>query len=301
MKLTIGLVGCGRWGSNHLRVLQALKSEARLHRVVVCDIDAKKLEAIEADATYASLSQMLENEELDGLAIVTPPDTHVALAREALASTLPLLVEKPLALDHETAVDFLTNLTNNVLVVGYILRHHHGLKHLRSPEGKAMLGEVMSVRYERQTLRPRPRGAQPISTLGVHALDLIAWLLNRPLMSGKVLNRTITSDTASVGLTFPNGKQGAFEVAWSASTERRLLHVEGTSGRATLDFGSGTITMSNAGEEKTIQSTGSEPLLEEWNHFLNHLNTPEQHVYPPIERLVDQSEWLRTYGVEDSV
>lgn len=72
MKLTIGLVGCGRWGSNHLRVLQTLKSEARLHRVVVCDIDAKKLEAIEADATYASLSQMIEQEELDGLAIVTP-------------------------------------------------------------------------------------------------------------------------------------------------------------------------------------------------------------------------------------
>ena len=82
MDLTIGLVGCGRWGINHLRTLMSLRSIGRLGRVVVCDIDSTKLDALEADATYPSLTQMLEDEQLDGLAIVTPPDTHVALARQ---------------------------------------------------------------------------------------------------------------------------------------------------------------------------------------------------------------------------
>ena len=83
MGLTIGLVGCGRWGSNHLRTLNALKSTGRISRVVVCDIDPEKLKDVDADAAYTSLRSMLEQEQLDGLAIVTPPETHVELAREA--------------------------------------------------------------------------------------------------------------------------------------------------------------------------------------------------------------------------
>ena len=51
MELTIGLVGCGRWGANHLKVLNTLKSTGQLHRIAVCDIDPKKLESIQADAT----------------------------------------------------------------------------------------------------------------------------------------------------------------------------------------------------------------------------------------------------------
>ena len=54
MGLTIGLVGCGRWGAVHLRTLQNLKSTGHVRRVVVCDIDADKLAHIQADATYAS-------------------------------------------------------------------------------------------------------------------------------------------------------------------------------------------------------------------------------------------------------
>ena len=67
MGLTIGLVGCGRWGAVHLRTLQNLKSTGHVRRVVVCDIDADKLAHIQADATYASFDQMLEHEHLDGV------------------------------------------------------------------------------------------------------------------------------------------------------------------------------------------------------------------------------------------
>lgn len=302
MDLTIGLVGCGRWGANHLRTLTALKSTGRLGRVAVCDIDVEKLASIEADATYPSLTQMLENEQLDGLAIVTPPDTHVDLARQGLSHGLPLLVEKPLALDHEAAVDFLTTLPkNSVLVVGYILRHHQGVKRLLAPDVQHALGALLSVRYDRQTVRLRPSGAQPISTLGVHALDLIAWMLGQSLASGVVADKQASDDTASAKLVFPSGQNGVFDVAWSAPEERRLLHLEGTSGHATLDFGTGLISLKSEQETKTIQSAGHEALTEEWNHFLDHLNASGQHVYPSVERLLDQSEWLQAHSVKDSV
>lgn len=302
MDLTIGLVGCGRWGINHLRTLMSLKSIGRLGRVVVCDIDPTKLDALEADATYPSLTQMLEDEQLNGLAIVTPPDTHVALARQGLAHNLPLLVEKPLALDHESAVDFLTSLPNeSVLVVGYILRHHHGIKRLLATDVQGALGDLLSVRYDRQTVRARPPDARPISTLGVHALDLIAWLMGQTLTSGEVVTKRETDDDAAVRLVFPSGQEGVFDVAWSAPEERRFLHLEGALGRAILDFGSGLISLETGQGTKTIQSAGHEALVEEWHHFLDHITTTTQHVFPSVERLLDQSEWLKAHSAKDSV
>ena len=303
MRITVGLVGCGRWGSNHLRTLKALKSSGRITRVVVCDIDPETLSAVDADATYASLSRMLEVENIDALAIVTPPDTHLALAREGLQHGLPLFVEKPLALHHDDAVDFLTSLPqNSVLIVGYILRHHHGVNRLFSSPVQEAVGELVSVHYQRQTVRDRPHDAEPISTLGVHGLDLIAWLLNQPLMFGKTVSKTVSADTASLEMVFPTGQRGAFEVAWSAPEERRLLHIEGDLGRASLDFGTGTIELtSKTGTAATVHSTGNDALLEEWNHFLDHLDVEGQHALPSVERLLDQSEWIHTYGGPDSV
>ena len=302
MGLTIGLVGCGRWGTVHLRTLQNLKSTGHVRRVVVCDIDADKLARIQADATYTSFGQMLEHEQLDGVAIVTPPKTHVDLALEALAHSLPVLVEKPLAVDHEAANDFLHSLLENtVLVVGYILRHHYAIKHLHSPRIHDLLGEIRSVHYQRQTTRERPVGAQPISTLGVHALDLIAWLLGQPLMSGEVVKKSTTADAASVNLVFPTGHEGSFEVAWSASQERRLLHIEGALGEATLDFGTGDIDITSEHGRTSFQSMGNEALVEEWKHFLAHFTASKQHIFPSVERLIDQSAWLHTHGGEESV
>lgn len=302
MAPTIGLVGCGRWGSHHLRILNELKSTGRIQRVVVCDIDADKRREIQADAVYASLDEMLNGESLDGLAIVTPPETHVGLARQGLAHGLPLLVEKPLAANAAEADSFLTSLDETtVMVVGYILRHHHGIARLHSDDVRASLGKIQSVKYLRTTTRKRPPKAYPIATLGVHALDLISWFLDRPLMSGEVVSKVAAPDSASVNLAFPSGQNGGFEVAWSASEEQRLLHVNGTTGQASLDFGSGLLTLNTNGASATLQSTGEEPLLAEWNHFLHHIQRGHPYVFPPVDRLHDQSMWLHAHGGEDSL
>ena len=45
MTLTIGLIGCGRWGTIHHATLMSLKQEGYLDRLVVCDIDATARDA----------------------------------------------------------------------------------------------------------------------------------------------------------------------------------------------------------------------------------------------------------------
>jgi predicted dehydrogenase len=301
MSVAIGLIGCGRWGNNHQRVLAELRREGHLARLVVCDIDATRTRDLEADARYTSLGDMLAAEHLDGVAIVTPPETHLQLARQAMDEGVPVLVEKPLSEDHEENERFLATIDHGTLVVGYILRHHGGVQRFSSTEIREALGDVVAVRYVRRTPRQRPQGAAPVPTLGVHAVDLIAWLLDQPLMSATTRFTPMSEDEASAHLEFPSGAIGRFDVAWSADEEERLVEVKGVNGRAHLDFGSGTFTLDLDDEPaRTVPVLAREPLRAEWEFFLKRCRSPEPTVFPSKQRLLDQSAWVQAHSRPDS-
>ena len=302
MGIVIGLVGCGRWGTNHLRVMTRLQNEGLVQRVVVCDVDGERLANIRADATYANLESMLSAEALAGVAIATPPETHLSLARMVLDKNLPLLLEKPLSNNHAASKTFLAELPNqSILVVGYLLRHHEGLLQTQTAAFSKAVGSIQDVVYTRRTRRTRPDGATPISTLAVHAADTLAWLLAQPLMQGETVHAVHSENAASWRMRFPTGQTGAFDVAWASNDERRLVEIKGTRGRARIDFGSHemTITDSSGVVVRTERLAGSEPLLAEWIHFLNSIKAGSPCVFPDIERLLDQSEWLRLNDPEN--
>ena len=56
MTLTIGLIGCGRWGTIHHATLMSLKQEGYLDRLIVCDIDATALTLLRP--THTTLPSM---------------------------------------------------------------------------------------------------------------------------------------------------------------------------------------------------------------------------------------------------
>lgn len=302
MGIVIGLVGCGRWGTNHLRVMTRLQNEGLVQRVVVCDVDGERLANIRADATYANLESMLSAEALAGVAIATPPETHLSLARMVLDKNLPLLLEKPLSNNHAASKTFLAELPNqSILVVGYLLRHHEGLLQTQTAAFSKAVGSIQDVVYTRRTRRTRPDGATPISTLAVHAADTLAWLLAQPLMQGETVHAVHSENAASWRMRFPTGQTGAFDVAWASNDERRLVEIKGTRGRARIDFGSHEMTVidSSGVVVRTERLAGSEPLLAEWIHFLNSIKAGSPCVFPDIERLLDQSEWLRLNDPEN--
>ena len=302
MGIVIGLVGCGRWGSNHLRVMKRLQNEGLVQRVVVCDVDGERLANIQADATYANLESMLSAEALAAVAIATPPETHLGLAKMVLDKNLPLLLEKPLSNNHAASKTFLAELPNDsILVVGYLLRHHEGLLRTQTAAFAKAVGNIRDVVYTRRTRRVRPDGATPISTLAVHAADTLAWLLAQPLMQGETVHAAHSENAASWRIRFPTGQTGAFDVAWATSDERRLVEIEGTRGRARIDFGSHEMTVidSSGVVVRTERLADSEPLLAEWLHFLDSIKAGSPRVFPDINRLLDQSEWLEINDPEN--
>jgi len=120
--MKILLLGIGRWGANHLRVLHALPVE-----LFVADLDASQLAAAAAlglDAAHLSTNYRDFAGQVDAAVIVTPAPTHFALCRELLAAGKDVFVEKPLtttSAEAQTLVE-LADKHHRILQVGHIFR-----------------------------------------------------------------------------------------------------------------------------------------------------------------------------------
>jgi predicted dehydrogenase len=298
MSLRVGLVGCGRWGTHHLATLQTLQEEGLVARLVVCDINPSQLNSVRADGVYNGFERMLESETLDAVAIVTPPETHAALLHLALAHELPALVEKPFTDNHGQAVDvFHAFPATAVVVVGYLLRHHAGLLRLKTMLEKDALGDVHGVRYVRRTPRSKPMDADPITTLAVHGLDLVTWLFQSPLRTFERAKIERDERAATVFLSNGSEHHAEVDVAWEATDEQRLVEVTGDQGSVSLDFGTGAFTHRDVGgvvvEELEV---AGQPLEAEWRWFLNVAQQGQPCIYPSMDSLLDQSEWLHLHS-----
>ena len=97
--LRFGLIGCGlhaQWA-----LIPALGGNAKKAKLAaIADIDEGRLQAVGdvGAAKYADYRQMLAREKPDAVYVATLPDTHAAIAVEALEAGCHVVCEKPMAL-----------------------------------------------------------------------------------------------------------------------------------------------------------------------------------------------------------
>ncbi len=94
----VAVVGAGYWGPNLVRNFLASPSTDLLWIVDLDESKARRLVGSRSDIRVtSSLADALADEEVEAVAIATPPATHLPLAMEALRAGRHVLVEKPLA------------------------------------------------------------------------------------------------------------------------------------------------------------------------------------------------------------
>lgn len=97
-KIRIAVVGCGRISKNHFGSIE--KHNEELELVAVCDIDSAVL-AENAEKygvpAYRDMEEMLENEQLDLVALCTPSGVHPEQAVLAAKYKVHVMTEKPMA------------------------------------------------------------------------------------------------------------------------------------------------------------------------------------------------------------
>jgi len=300
LNIVIGLVGHGRWGQRHLATLLNLKSEGHISEVYVCDIDPKRLEALPeaVNGTFTSFTTMLDEVRIDALAIVTPPESHLTLATQALEREIPLLVEKPLSTDLSETSTFLDHLSvNATMIVGYLLRHHPGVEKMIAHYSAKDLSPPRRFQYMRHTPRERPQGAHPIETLAVHALDLCSLFLKSPLRTFDVGTLLTTEESAFIELQGEDGRSATIDVAWGAGHEVRALSISGAEDEMELDFGTNRLIHRHFGtQHDTVLDVGQgQPLDNEWRCLLSAITEPKTVLLPSRNELLDHAHWLHTH------
>jgi len=266
--LSVAILGCGRWGLNHLRTLSSLRAEGLVESITVIDIsEAARNAAILADHTAKSMDGV----EADLVIIATPSNLHSVQARELMSNGYHILVEKPLGCCESEAAQVLASAHENgrVMGVGLLLRFHPAVTLAKQLLSNGELGRLESLRFVRRTTRKAPLAGNVIESLGVHAIDLMCHMLSESEPSA--VNVEGDSTEARIVLEFPHGIEALIDVGWGASSERRTVTLVGSQATFRFDLDiHDKATMVVDGEQQVLYCEADHsPLEAEIRHILS--------------------------------
>jgi UDP-N-acetylglucosamine 3-dehydrogenase len=173
--LRAGLVGLGRMGRNHARVLTSLDG---VRLVGVADPQpAPSLSAVGAPVV-ASVEQLISL-GIDYCVVAAPTALHESVATTLAEAGVHALVEKPLAADSQAARRLIKLFAYRGLIggVGHIERFNPALQSMRRRLDEGELGEVFQVVTRRQGPFPaRISDVGVVMDLASHDIDLTTWV-----------------------------------------------------------------------------------------------------------------------------
>lgn len=222
----VGLIGLGRMGQNHLRILSMLKG---VELAFVADADAALAARLGASYGVPGVSQLdAVLDTAQAVVICTPTVTHADYIRMVAGKVRNIFVEKPLADTLEEAsrvARFAAEKGLNVQV-GFIERFNPAVQSLKQVLDKSE--RVISIDFTRTNkLSARITDVDVVTDLMIHDIDL-ALYLNGPARSvaahgfahGKMI------DFASALITHENGRFSRIQA--SRITEKKMRLIEAT-------------------------------------------------------------------------
>src|SRR6266702_4051977 len=145
-RFRVAVVGCGYWGSKHVRVMHAADA---VDEVVLVDGRADRLASLarnyKSAPCYPTLRQALPH--VDAVVVATPPSTHVPVALEAIEAGKHVLVEKPLAPTTAEARSLVSAASGAgvTLMVGHTFEYNPAVRKLRDLVQNQELGELYYI------------------------------------------------------------------------------------------------------------------------------------------------------------
>lgn len=291
MKPRIAVLGCGYWGSNHIRTLKSLGA-----LYAVSDVNGARAEGFASEQECLALAPdaLFEREDIDAIVMALPPQFHAELSIRAVQAGKDVLVEKPIALtvaDAERSVQAAKD-NKRVFMVGHVLRFHPAFEKLKALIDSGELGEVKYVHAHRLGLGKFHTENDALWDLAPHDLSMILAITGSAPVEVRGEGAAILdhmSDFALVHMRFANGlRSHLFASRLNPYRERRLT-VVGTRAMAVFDdvepwerklavyrhavwqdSGQWAFT---ANEPAYVQVEEGMPLTRELEHFLSCIRT----------------------------
>ena len=282
--MNVLLVGLGRWGENHVRVLRELGVSLWVSDVA----PARRAWAVErgVPAAQAVADARDALDRVDAVDIVTPADSHAALAEMCFEGGLHCFVEKPLAMSAAEGRRMAQSAQHagRVLQVGHVFRFHPVTTALRHALAEERVGRVRFATGRFAGFK-RPRTDVGVTqTDAIHYFDLFAHLFDTPATSVLAVQRDHLGrglDDFSLTAVRYGAITAMVEADYFVPGTHRQCVIVGDRGALVADYGAGTVAFhpgrherrdagweAIGGPAEIITARGEEPLRAELAAFL---------------------------------
>ncbi|MDF2699417.1 MAG: oxidoreductase [Haloplasmataceae bacterium] len=227
--IKVGVIGCGIISNIHL---DAIKKNKNAKLIVVCDkiIERAKIAANKYQCEYTDQVSDLLSLDLDVIHILTPHYTHYEIAKVVLESGKNCLLEKPMTINTQDALDLIKisdGNKNQKLGIVFQNRLNTTSQEIKNIIDNKTYGALKGIKASVTWLRDKDyyshddwrgkwatEGGGVLINQAIHTLDLIQWFGGEiDTISGSygtyVLNDYIeVEDTATMIINFKNNSRG---------------------------------------------------------------------------------------------
>lgn len=278
--LNYALIGCGRISPNHIMAAK----ENNLNIVALCDLIPANIAdkiakcGLTTDIKqYTDYKQMLDQEDLDLVAIATESGKHAAIALDCIEKGIHVIVEKPIALSledadaiiaaakrkgvqvsacHQNRFNKSIQKIREAVEAGRFGRLFHGTAHIRWNRGPSY--------YKQAAWRGTwEQDGGALMNQCIHNIDLLRWMMGDEITEVFAYTDRLNHDyieAEDLGIALIKFKNGAYGV------------IEGTTNVYPANLEE---TLYLFGEKGTVKAGGqSVNIIEEWI-FADQADDPE--------------------------
>ncbi|MCT4593867.1 MAG: inositol 2-dehydrogenase [Anaeromicrobium sp.] len=189
-KVKVGIVGLGRLGIEHARNLAFKIPNAEL--IAVCSVVQEEVDKVQREwgipYGYTNYDEMIKNEELEAVAVLSPSPFHVKQIVSALDAGLHVFVDKPLGVTVEECREAEKAVERNedkVFMVGFMRRYDPSYAYAKKLIDEGRIGKPFLIKCTscdpEHTIDGAIRFAATSGGLfidmAVHDIDLARWYL----------------------------------------------------------------------------------------------------------------------------
>ena len=287
---SVAIIGSGYWGKNLIRNfhhLGALK--------LICDKNESLFSGFKNEYdnidTCIALTDVLSRDDIHGVVIATPAETHFNIARESLLAGKHVYVEKPLVLRAEEGQELIDLAEKNrrVLMVGHLLQYHPVFIRLKELAHSGELGRIDYIYSNRLNLGKIRREENILWSFAPHDISMILALAreepeNLITTGGNYLHKKI-ADVTTTHMDFPSGLRAHIFVSWLHPFKEQKLVVVGERKMAVFDDTmpwedklllyphqinwKNNMPVPTKADPERVEIAQAEPLRQECKHFLD--------------------------------
>ena len=277
--MKIGVIGLGYWGEKVVPEYVSLLSNNKLGQLLLYDEERSKAEKFK-NINNVKIADNLEIllDEVDGVHICTPNETHYELIMKAMRNNVNVLIEKPVTKNSDEAFKLLETALSNGLIfqVGNIFRFSNTMTQVKKLLDDNIIGKIrhMTFFWTHLSTSLSSSNEDVIWDLMPHILDMINYFLggwpkeiiNTSIQKNK--NTAAINGSSDILLYYSNDVHILIRISLMSHKTNREIEIEGENGTIILNPVAQLASLYREGKQYEITIEKNNTILAEINNFL---------------------------------